>query len=331
MVLTPGYTFGDGRGYLVQVMGFEDQSEQRYLMARQPSGKLQYQFSMSDSAQICAVTSWFLTAGGQDRFWARNHRTQRDVLVRSDPQWTFTRDKARVRDGQFPVQGSRAGSEWASMVLADSPTGWWRLGEASGANTVTDMSGNGFHGVVNAGVTFGLGPLLAHDGNPSALGNGTTTRIDVPTYGVSSIGALTIEVLILSSAFTGQKTLLSATTFEYPVTGATSSMISDFIFGLNAFDWTPTSMSYDNPHHLAVVLHPNSPPLLYQDGRFLVGSWDPSPSFPVAVRSLRLLCGSSAGAATLPYGSRIADIVYYTSALPSERILQHWSAFQGLT
>jgi hypothetical protein len=66
---------------------------------------------------------------------------------------------------------------YAQRILADNPTGYWRLGEASGL-TAADSSGHGYAGTITGGVTLAQPGAIASD--TAALFNGTTGYISVP-------------------------------------------------------------------------------------------------------------------------------------------------------
>lgn len=70
---------------------------------------------------------------------------------------------------------------YADEVMADGPTGYWRLGDRPGSTTAVDSSGNGHDGHVSGGVTFGLPGF--HGGDTAALFDGATGRIIVPNVG----------------------------------------------------------------------------------------------------------------------------------------------------
>jgi RHS repeat-associated protein len=77
--------------------------------------------------------------------------------------------------GATTVYSNRTGIDYESSVLSSSPTGYWRLDEASGS-TATDNSGNGFNGVYPSGFG-GYGatgaPLGTSDTAVNATGLGT--------------------------------------------------------------------------------------------------------------------------------------------------------------
>lgn len=62
------------------------------------------------------------------------------------------------------------------MVLADKPSGYWKMNETSGT-TVYDLSGNGYHGTIEGGMTLDQqGPWM---GSASMAFNGSSGYIEV--------------------------------------------------------------------------------------------------------------------------------------------------------
>jgi hypothetical protein len=81
---------------------------------------------------------------------------------------------------------------YADAVLADSPIGYWRLGESSGT-TAADASGGGHPGTYNGG-NVTLGVTGAVGGNTAITSNGSVTGppVTIATY-ASTPTTLTIE------------------------------------------------------------------------------------------------------------------------------------------
>src|SRR5437588_12474771 len=84
-----------------------------------------------------------------------------------------------------------ASNDFATEVLADAPAGYWRLGEAPGAVTAADTSGNGNGGTCSGGITFGEPGL--HGGDTAALFDGATGRISVTNSANLNPGRITME------------------------------------------------------------------------------------------------------------------------------------------
>lgn len=90
-----------------------------------------------------------------------------------------------------------AGGTYASVVRADGPLGWWRLGEAQGAATATDASGNNrpcTH--AGGGFTQATGALAA-DPDPAAGLNGVSSALTCGTGpDISGTGPFTYETWV---------------------------------------------------------------------------------------------------------------------------------------
>jgi Concanavalin A-like lectin/glucanases superfamily len=67
--------------------------------------------------------------------------------------------------------------KYADEVMADGPSGYWRLGDQPGSTTADDATGHGHVGQVTGGVIFGLPGF--HGGDTAALFDGRTGRIMV--------------------------------------------------------------------------------------------------------------------------------------------------------
>ncbi len=91
---------------------------------------------------------------------------------------------------------------YSSVVLADSPSAYWRLGEASGVNAA-DATGNGKTGTYENAPTLGVTGLLTGDSDTAVTLNGTNQDVLVPTDIASlatSTSALSIEGWIKTSS-----------------------------------------------------------------------------------------------------------------------------------
>ncbi|RIK81830.1 MAG: hypothetical protein DCC68_07805 [Planctomycetota bacterium] len=81
--------------------------------------------------------------------------------------------------GQASFGASTGGASYQSIVAADAPLAYWRLGDAG--PSVADSSGNGRNGTADAGVLFGQTSLLS-DLTNNAVNTVGTARITVPGF-----------------------------------------------------------------------------------------------------------------------------------------------------
>lgn len=70
-------------------------------------------------------------------------------------------------------------SYYAAVVLGDKPSGYWRLGEASGT-TAFDQTSNHYDGTLHGGITLAQPGLLQGDADTCKLFNGSSGYISLP-------------------------------------------------------------------------------------------------------------------------------------------------------
>jgi hypothetical protein len=74
--------------------------------------------------------------------------------------------------GFYATSAPAPTSGYASLILADNPFLYWRLGETSGT-TAVDSSGNNRSGTYASGVTLGAASSLSGDSNPAISQEGS--------------------------------------------------------------------------------------------------------------------------------------------------------------
>ena len=104
-----------------------------------------------------------------------------------------TAEGGTLRSQDLRTVGSGS-STYASIVTADTPVGYWRLGEASGtfADQMGGPAGTGFGGLTRH-VTGGIS-AASDDG--AVQTNGSTGYVDIPDqngYSIATTGVLTVE------------------------------------------------------------------------------------------------------------------------------------------
>jgi hypothetical protein len=92
-------------------------------------------------------------------------------------------------------------SNYAAAALAVTPTGYYRLDDASGSTSAKDSSGNSYNGAIHGGVTLAQPGLLPLESDTAMSFNGSTGYITLPNgIPLSGFTALTISCLIKPSA-----------------------------------------------------------------------------------------------------------------------------------
>lgn len=245
---------------------------------------------------------------------------------------------ARNAAGQSPASGTASGTAapahprgagYAAAVLADAPTGYWRLGDAPGSSTVADSSGNGHDGaVVGGSINFGA-PGLASDFDTAAFFP-ASGYISVPNPASNAFGpsgAFSIEVWINPSgtAYMVEKydapgSLGYALRIEYGV-------LLLFVAGASASSiiWeTPVVLNVT--HHFVGTVDPTGLATLYADG--------------VAVKSGQLSVPGAGSNPSVQIGARgddrcctlsgtLDEVAFYNGqALSAARVQAHYAAAQ---
>src|SRR5262249_50254253 len=77
-------------------------------------------------------------------------------------------------------------SQYRSVVLNDNPTGYWPLGEASGASTASNIAAQapGAYDATYSGVTLGSAGALTGSPDTGITGSSASTAGVVPSYGL---------------------------------------------------------------------------------------------------------------------------------------------------
>jgi hypothetical protein len=91
---------------------------------------------------------------------------------------------------------------FAAEVMADSPVGFWRLGEVSG-QVAADSSPNGNDGTYNGGIVRGLDGF--HGGDKAALFDGATGIVRIPNHHSLNPGTITMEAKVGWGGPTGKQ------------------------------------------------------------------------------------------------------------------------------
>lgn len=97
------------------------------------------------------------------------------------------------------------GGTYRDEVMADSPVGYWRLGESSGT-TATDESGNGNHGTYLGSPSLGAAGAISGDADTAVLLDGVDDNVSVPNApSLNPTSAITVSGWIYPTDLTGMQ------------------------------------------------------------------------------------------------------------------------------
>jgi hypothetical protein len=137
--------------------------------------------SISLGANTTAYSDTGLTAGTQ--YWYR----VRAVDASDGSAWSPV--------ASATTQAAPPPASYASVVGADRPAGWWRLGETSGTSAANQAGGGA--GTYAGGYALNQPSLLATDMVDRAVAfNGSTARVSVPNASALQLRTLSLEAWI---------------------------------------------------------------------------------------------------------------------------------------
>lgn len=209
---------------------------------------------------------------------------------------------------------------YSQVVLADSPAGYWRLGDAN-PTTAADSSGNGRDGTYAAGVLTGqTGPLI-NELAGAALFDGVTGGVSVPdANGLDLADTLTVEAWIKATAAGASGTVVDKGANAYllslasgaPAVGKSgASTIATATVTLNDLAW----------HHV-VWTKSGATTVIYVDSVNRTGAVTDA---TLADTALALGIGRLSGGAS-PLKAYLDEVAVYPTALTAARVLAHFNA-----
>lgn len=228
---------------------------------------------------------------------------------------------------------------YLSEVLADSPVGYWRLGETAGT-TMTDSSGNYRHGLhvsLSAG-SMGLPGAIPGDSDTSVQYQGGSysevahaTWADVQNFTieawVSAEGVGTLDGPILTRdgeiGVDVPYTILMHSSYGFIVyisKGGTT-------YYRGTSDWAQIN---DGAWHHIVATHSTTAGLkVYVDGTEVIdGPHNVPPAGALDVTQQSVRVGHSSDFDGRYYSGNVDEVALYNTALSPERVLAHWQAAQ---
>lgn len=240
---------------------------------------------------------------------------------------------ALVRGGTLALAGavSLPLDPYPTEVMADSPVGYWRLGEPSGT-TAEDISGNNIDGTYTGGFTLGATGATVSDSDTAVTLNGSTGYIALPTNSLlDDTGPITIEAWVKTTStdshdniWGGYKDgtwegvgfrLLNGSTPSY-YSSATGNWTEASSGGVNDGNW----------HHLAVTVS-GTLVSFYIDGAAAGTATNAQPGSYSGVRAI----GARSNGSIEHLGGTIDEVAFYSTALSSTRIAAHFNAAGGGT
>jgi acid phosphatase type 7 len=222
-------------------------------------------------------------------------------------------------------------SGYAASVLADGPTGYWRLGETAGT-VAADASTNASNGTYQNGVTLGIEGALAGDPDRAARFDGSNDRVLVgdPASGVLDVGSadFTLEAWIATTSATGtiagKKDSGNGGSWWYVTISGDAGHVGQLKATIKDGKATRTAYSLGRVddgawHHVAVRVDRDVGVSFFVDG---VASGSTSVATPGSLSNAAAFAIGSVGGAPTFRGD-IDEVALYRSLLAQDRIQAH--------
>ena len=262
-----------------------------------------------------------LTATASGGSWA----TDATVLTQSVYTVRAEQSDTSSNIGFSDPQTFTVGTSYPQEVLSDGPSGYWRLGEASGT-TAADAGG------ANAG-SYQNGVLLAQPGRISdpdtaAQFDGVDDLVSVPhSASLNASTGVTVEAWVKRTTTGVWQNILGKpgnganAAQNYALWLNTTNQVV-FIFGNGSASGSVYGPSIDTNWHHVTATYDNTTARIYIDG---VQQASSSSSVRLTTNTLPLLIGRSTDNVRI-FGGVLDEVVVYTKALAAARIQAHYSA-----
>ena len=232
-----------------------------------------------------------------------------------------------------------AGANYSATILADSPIGYWRLGEAQTAPAAVEATGSGRDGTYTRTVVNGVTPgAIVGDPTTGATFDGMTTSVDVPAIGTDPFNlknSFTLEAWVVNQ---GQGVLNPNRSplgrivsngwpgnlgFGWGILSGNGTRFTTF--GIFDYDSNLSQVPIDGAwHYVAVVFDSTNTANFYVDG---VLTDSISASAPVKSAALDLMIGRNpASTAEEFFNGNIQDVAIYGVELTDAQIATHYQA-----
>src|SRR3984893_16795045 len=225
----------------------------------------------------------------------------------------------------LPLQSQTAAATplgpYGSAVVADSPSVYYRLDEATGP-TAADSSGHSLSGLYQANVTYGVpGAIQTEATNSAVTGTSSGVLTDSGPGLPSGNAARTYELWMKSTTAEGSNDQLLSHGGDFSLqmhiaSGTQRVTVFGNVTGPWSWEYTLPYPLNDGVWHMLAVSWDSSNLSLYLDGQ-IVATIHPSRSFSTP---------GSSGLSLGGYPGSYDELAVYPGALSPHRIDAHWTA-----
>jgi hypothetical protein len=253
--------------------------------------------------------------------WVSGSFAQGQVLSSSEGDWLGSQPLS------IAYQWQRC-TPYKDVVLTDSPAAYWRLGEAQGSLTATDIASSPDSGTYTNVPTLGLSGPLSGDPDRAVRLDGAGAFVDVPDAAkLKPASAFSLEAWVKTTASAGvivDKPNTAGSTVSYSLSVAAGKAKVSVNLSGGAYSVTSTASVNDGQWHHLVGTFASSTLSLYLDGSAAATSVSTSGSLQYSTQKLQI--GRFDGSAGGYLAGVVDEVAVYAAALSSTRVSAHYAA-----
>ncbi|MBI3295692.1 MAG: LamG domain-containing protein [Deltaproteobacteria bacterium] len=233
-----------------------------------------------------------------------------------------------------PMGGSKISviKGYRNQILADSPIGYWRLGESSGT-TATDLSGSAHDGTYTNTPTLAQTGVLTGDSNTSVSFSAASSQyVDIGTSNdYTNTGVISLEAWFKTTDRTVPQFIMGHGngTSDYVLSvGYTTKKVQFWTNGGGPSVSSTTDISNDTWYHVVAVRTGSTGDWtfkIYLNG-ILDATATSTTSEPGSVPNTNLCIGRDGSYTEYYFGGTLQEVAVYNSALTATQVLAHYNA-----
>src|SRR5262245_36512061 len=219
------------------------------------------------------------------------------------------------------------GTSYRSVILADSPRAYWRLGETSGTVAADQMGAN--PGTYTGGVTLGQLGAIVGDADTSAQFDGVDDYVVVPdSAGLDITSTVSVEAWVQRTKNAAYQVIVGKpgngqSKFEnYGLWFNTSNGVTAY-FGNGTAYVAAGSAALDTNWHHVVATYNNATARLYVDGTLRDTA---NSTVQLTPNTQPLNLGRAQGTTAYSLGGKLDEVAVYNTVLSPTRVQAHYDA-----
>lgn len=258
-----------------------------------------------------------------------------EVTLPSAGTLTLTADGGRIFiDDAHKTDAVTGGDTWGgpykSSVMADGPTNYWRLGDATASSTAADAAGFSA-GTYNGTVTRGAAGVLTADGDTSATFNGSNGYVAMPSGFDDFDGGMTVEAWVYptSTGSWGRIVDLGNGPASDNILFARNGTSNDLTFEIynggspGGAVTAANALVLNTWQHVAATVTSSGAVTIYRNGSSVATG---TTAVPRVVQRTNNYIGRSNWAGDAYFAGGLDEVALYPSALAASRITAHYNA-----